>query len=568
MRISTQILLPFLAIATSVIGKYLIDLLAGAWIVDDPVRMLLFLFAGLLLIALLRTFLQKLAMYYQTMHSDLLRSRISLMMMDRSISSDLEYFDNPDYHDKLLSAARDSSAIINIVWSALTGISASVAFLGAFIVLGQANVFYSLLMMAAAIPSSIVAAKYTKSFYALSIEQLKSERKLNYYQSVAIDRHYAQDLRLFNAGEWLKSRYKRLWNQLFTQRQNMTRNRTFLTALLDCLPEIVVVVIGIDVAFKVLTKTATVGDYSLFTGLVGQLWDAILQFSSSAMQIYDNQLKIENVRSLEKFQNHVVDNGTRQLKQVDFIEFDRVKFSYPGTNERALDDVTFQLNREEKVALVGLNGSGKSTLIKLLLRMYDPDAGTIRINGIDIREYSLSTLRSNFSVYFQEMGNYCFTLKENLEIADIYQDQAHEEALVKASLYESCCEDILNKAPKGLDTNLTRCFEADGIELSYGQHQKLALARTLYRRHTALILDEPSSNLDPKAEHEIFKSLQSFTNNKMTIFTSHRLSNVFLADRIIVLENGKVVEDGTQEELLKNKQRYAELFQYQKERYM
>jgi len=567
-RIGIQILLPLLTIAASFIGKYLINLLAGAGSVVDPAKMLVSLFAGLLLIALIKTVLQKLATYYRAMHSDLLRSNISLMMMDHSLSSDLEYFDNPDYHDKLLSATRDSSSIINIVWNTLSGISASVAFVVSFVVLSQSNVLYSLLMTAAAVPSAIVAAKYTKSIYTLSIEQTKSERKLNYYQSIAVDRRYAQDLRLFNVVERLKNRYRQLWNQIFTNRQNMTRARTLLTALLNCLPEIVVVMIGIDIAFNVLAKTTSVGDYSLYTGLVGQLWRAISQLSSSTIQIYDNQLKIENVRTLEQFQNHVIDKGTGCLKQVDTIEFDHVCFSYPGTDVQVLNDVTFKLKREEKVALVGLNGSGKSTLIKLLLRMYDPDSGIIRINGVNIREYSLATLRSNFSVYFQEMQNYCFTLKENLTIADNSQDQELKEALAKASLQSSCCEDILDRAPKGLDTSLTRYFEEDGIELSTGQHQKLALARTLYRRHTALILDEPSSSLDPKAEHEIIESLQSFTDGQMTIFTSHRLSNIFLADRIIVLEEGRVAEDGTQEELLKNKQRYAELFNYQKEKYM
>jgi len=250
---------------------------------------------------------------------------------------------------------------------------------------------------------------------------------------------------------------------------------------------------------------------------------------------------------------------------VESIEFEHVSFTYPGAKEPALEDVSFLLHRQEKVALVGLNGSGKSTLIKLLLRLYDPDNGVIRINGADIREYRLSELRANFSVYFQDMRNYCFTLRDNLTIADEAQGNVEETAAT--ALRNSCCEDILNRAGRGLDTNLTRFFVADGIELSGGQHQKLALARALYRRHTALILDEPSSNLDPKAENEIFQALQELTQGKMTIFTSHRLSNVFLADRIIVLERGKIVEDGTQEELLRNKQRYAELFRYQQEKY-
>ncbi|MCL2284795.1 MAG: ABC transporter ATP-binding protein/permease, partial [Firmicutes bacterium] len=230
-----------------------------------------------------------------------------------------------------------------------------------------------------------------------------------------------------------------------------------------------------------------------------------------------------------------------------------------------INHISFTLHKNEKVVLVGLNGSGKSTLIKLLLRMYEPDTGEIRINGVNIKEYKLSQLRANFSVYFQDMYNYNFTLRENFTIAD--DGQADVDSNATKALQAAYAGDILEKATKGMDTSITRLFDTDGIELSGGQHQKLALARALYRRHTALILDEPSSNLDPKAEHEIFGALKTFTDGKMTIFTSHRLSNVALADRILVLEKGRLVEDGTQEELLRNKHKYAELFQYQKEKY-
>jgi len=206
------------------------------------------------------------------------------------------------------------------------------------------------------------------------------------------------------------------------------------------------------------------------------------------------------------------------------------------------------------------------------LRMYEPDAGVIYINDIDIKEYSLSALRRNFSVYFQDMCNYNFTLRENFTIAHSpdYDDNAkHADINAQAisALKATYAYDILMKSPKGLDTSITRQFDVNGIELSGGQHQKIVLARALYREHTALILDEPSSNLDPKAEHELFKNLKTLTEGKMTIFTSHRLSNVSLADRILVLEKGRLIEDGTQEQLLKNKHRYAELYNYQRKKY-
>jgi len=564
-RIAADIVTPLLTIAIAFVGKHILDLLSGSWQVADTRNILILLFMGLAFIYIVRLVSRHAVQYSQSMQSEMLNDEIAISMMERSLSADLEFFDNPEYYDRLRSASQDSMAVSYIVWNVMSCISAAVAFIGAFGVLFQANPIYGLAMMAAAVPASIAAAKYTKLLYMLSLEQINEHRQMYYCQHIASEKLFAQDVRLFNAGERLKDRYRRIWSTLFGKRKCMTRKRSVLTGLLECLPEMVVIFIGIDIAFGVLDGINTVGDYALFTGLAGQLWGSISMFSSSTLQIYDNKLKIENIKKLDTFQNRIIDNGDKKLTAVESISFENVSFTYPGAAFLALKNVSFTLHKNEKVVLVGLNGSGKSTLIKLLLRMYEPDTGTIRINGVNIREYKLSELRANFSVYFQEMCNYNFTLRENFTIAD--DGQADIDSNAAKALETAYGYDILGKASKGMDTSITRLFDTNGIELSGGQHQKLALARTLYRRHTALILDEPSSNLDPKAEHEIFAALKTFTNDKMTIFTSHRLSNAALADRILVLEKGEIVEDGTQEELLQNKHRYAELFQYQQEKY-
>jgi len=564
MRIATDIVIPLLAIVTAFIGKHILDLLSGSLEVTDTTSMLLLLCGSLLLIALARMVGRKVSQYSQTMQSEIINGKIAMDMMNHSINADLEYFDNPEYYDRLLSASRDSTAVSYILWNVLSCLSASVAFAGVFAVLFQASPIYGVVMVITAVPASVAASKYTKLLYMLSLEQINEHRQLGYCKQMASEKNYAQDIRLYNAGGKLVSKYQRIWQMMFTRRRSMTRKRSVLTGFLECLPEAAVVLIGVDIAFGVLNGTNTVGDYALFTGLAGQLWGSINMFSSSSLQIYDNKLKIDNIKKLDTFQNHVIDNGDKSLSEVNTITFENVSFSYPGTNFKALDNISFTLSKNEKVVLVGLNGSGKSTLIKLLLRMYEPEEGTIYINGLDIRKYKLSELRLNFSVYFQEMLNYNFTIGENFTVADNEQPEAKALEMLKA-VYGT---DILEKATKGFETSITRLFDPEGIELSGGQHQKLALARALFRRHTALILDEPSSNLDPKAEHEIFKSLKNLTNNKMTIFTSHRLTNVALADRILVLEKGCIVEDGTQEQLLQNKQRYAELFKYQQDKYI
>ena len=565
-RIISEVLSPILVILAAFIGRYLLNLLAGVWAVDETLKTIILLFSLQLAIAILLSLGRKLDTYCRTIHEDILGNRLSLIIIESAISADVELFDNPDYYDKLQSTGRDSYSLMHVVWNVISCISAAVSFLVSFVILSRANILYGLLMMAAAIPSSIAAARYTKLLYHLDLDQINDMRIMGYYQSLSASKHYVQDIRLYNAGGLLRDMYANKWKELFAARKGMVRKRTVLTTLLDFIPEIAIILISVNIAVQIVNGSGTVGDYSLYSGLVMQLWSAVITLSASIMQVYDNQLKITNFKSLSAFKSRLSDDGKTHLAGIDTVEFDEICFTYPLTEKRVLDKVSFSIGTKEKVALVGLNGSGKSTLIKLLLRLYEPESGRILINGIDIHEFPISEIRRNFSVYFQDMQNYCMTLRENLTIADKGKEFTRAEA--DAAFNASCGADIMRRSPKGIDANLTKLVDADGIELSGGEHQKVALARTFFRSHSALILDEPSSNLDPEAEEKVFRSLRKLSEGKLTLFTSHRLSNVSLADRIVVLEEGRVVEVGTQKELLKSRSRYSELFRYQQDKYM
>lgn len=563
LRLLSNLLPSVIGIVTAWLGKCLLDMLSGAQLGGQ--REVLLLAAAMLALALLRGGVQKAGVYAQSMHEDMIQGELAAYLMEKAIGMDLEYFDDPDYYDKLTACTRDAYAIENLLWNTLSAVSAGISAFLACVVVCRANLLYGVLMIVAAIPSSIAGARYMKLLYHLSLEQINGERQKGYLQAIATSRSYAQSIRFFHAGTRLKEKYQRLWKTMFEARRDMNRRRSILTSLLEFLPEAVAAWVGVDISMQILAGSATVGDYSLYTGLAAQLWSSVSLLLSAVMQIYDNQLKITNLKSIRQFQNHVLDTGTRPLSAVRSIEFDEVCFSYPKTGRKVLDHVSFAIRPGEKVVVVGLNGSGKSTLIKLLLRFYELDSGVIRVNGVDIREYPILELRKHFSAYFQDEQSYSFTLLENLTIAD--PDHPDCVAAAKQAFSASGCDDLLQRAPKGLDTYLTRIFDENGMELSGGQYQKIALARAFFRRHTALILDEPSSNLDPEAEHRLFEELRKLTAGKTVLFTSHRLSNVSLADRIVVLEHGVVLEDGTREALLQQRGRFAELFQYQKEHF-
>jgi len=489
-RLAGRIITPACGILLTFIVKYIINLLAGYWVPQDRSAVLILMLCGTLVIALIMTVSRKLVQYCQTTHNEIVTKQLSITLMEKTLKADLEFFDNPSYYDKFSAAQRDSYSLVNLLWNVLEFISSCITFIGSFIVLCGNNTGYVTAMIAAALPSAIAGAKYTKSLYKLSVDQIKGERQKAYIQSVTTDRRYAPDVRLFNVGESLKTRYMNLWDSLFGTRRKILRKRSILTSILECLPEIVIFGIAVDVSFRVLAGTLTIGDYSLYTGLTAQLSGSVFALTLSALLIYDDKLRITNITALNDFKNRVVNKGKTKLGIVGTIEFCNVTFAYPGTSRIVLEDISFKISAAEKVALVGLNGSGKTTVIKLLLRYYDVDDGSIKINGIDIREYDITNLRRSFSVYFQDMMNYSFTLRENMTISDSERNDG-EEPVIRA-FKESDAGDILRRSPYGLDTYLTKLFEDEGVELSGGQNQKIALARAFYRRHTALILDEPS----------------------------------------------------------------------------
>jgi ABC-type multidrug transport system fused ATPase/permease subunit len=300
--------------------------------------------------------------------------------------------------------------------------------------------------------------------------------------------------------------------------------------------------------------------------MLEQLMSSVYILITLIMYIYESKLRIDNINLFRSYSNKVLNTGKRRIGDSISIEFRNVRFKYPETERNILEDVSFTIKAGEKVCLIGINGAGKSTIIKLILRFYDVDAGEILVNGYNIKDYDIHNLRKNMSCLFQKYINYAFSLEDNIAISDLSKKNINEQTILQA-IRKGDCSDILNEAPKGLKTYLTKDFDQQGLELSGGQQQKIAIARLFYENGSMVILDEPSAALDPEAEYKIFQAFEEVCVGKTALFTSHRLTNVHLANKIIVLENGRIIESGTHDELMKNPKRYSVLYKYQADKF-
>jgi ATP-binding cassette subfamily B protein len=317
------------------------------------------------------------------------------------------------------------------------------------------------------------------------------------------------------------------------------------------------------VALGTIAGRLTLGDLTFYTQAVSQVQSSLSSILDGFSGMYENSLYLNNLYSFLDYTPAIrSDPNARkvQLPLTQGLEFRDVTFTYPGKSEPALRNVSFSIGPTESVALVGQNGAGKTTIVKLLTRLYDPDAGQILLDGVDIREYDLDSLHSAIGVIFQDYVTYFFSARDNIGVGRLAE--LDNIAMVEASAQRSGANRVIERLPKGYDTTLGRWFD-EGYQLSGGEWQKVALARAFMRDAAILVLDEPTASLDARAEYEIFARMKELSQGKMTLFISHRFSTVRLADRIFVLEGGTIKESGSHQELMLLDGTYAELFNLQ-----
>lgn len=555
-------LIPYISMFAT---KHLIDMLSTGQSIQASMFVL-----PLLAIALggfLSAVSGKVIQYMQTVHNDMLTNRIALNLMNKTTTMDMEFFDSPDYLDTLQAVSIDSMSLVNIIWNVFTAISYLITYISAVVMICTYSWVYALVLTIAAIPSALVTQKYTQTLYRWRLDHMNDERQMSYFRGISSDRDFASDVRLYGLGQFFVKRYQDIWTAFFTGRKSVQRKQLFTALLVSLLPEICVFFLLLDITASILGGSNSVGDFTLYTGLFATLTTSVYTLISALASVYEDKLRVDTVQKFEARENKVQDTGTLQLVPGSMeIEFENVSFCYPNFGQDVLKGVSFKLAPKEKACLIGLNGAGKSTIIKLLLRFYDPTSGAIYVNGKDIRSYSLLSLRRGISTFFQEFVTYALPLRENVAISDPGRARADDTHIFEL-LQLVGAQYLPGKLPNGLESYIKKVFDDKGYEPSGGEAQKIALARALYRKCNLIIFDEPSSSLDPVSEYEFFESIQSFWEDKTALFTSHRLSAVFLADKIIFLEDGQITEQGTHEELMISNGKYAEVYRLQAGKY-
>ena len=513
---------------------------------------------------------------------ELVTNHIKVKIMHKAKTVDVGSFDMPDFYERMENANREAGMRpINILSSAFSAVSSVITLVSFSAVLfslfgeiketsGQGSyaftIVFAVLFLVLSVASAAVSFHYRKKNFLYMRHRSKDRRQLSYYSDVLVNKDLVKELRLFNLSDLFIGRYNDVFKNYFKGIKKLIYKENTWNLILSMLSA----ACNGALIYMIATNIKQIKSYSIYTSALSNISNAVHNLINVSATIYEGTLFIDNLLLFfdEKQTIKCIDEKPLPVKHHvgHRIEFQHVSFVYPGATRKVIDDVNLVLEPGDTAVLVGLNGAGKTTLIKLLTRLYDPTEGVILFDGEDIRKYDPKELYKVFGIIFQDFGKYAVTAAENIAFGDIEKGLNPEE--VKRAGKLSGVDDYISKLDRGYDTPLMRYFEPDGTELSIGQWQKLSVARAFYSDSDILILDEPTASLDPMAEQEIYNQFDMLRKEKTTVFVSHRLSSATVANKIIVLKNGKIVEMGNHKTLMAAKGEYYTLFSTQAARYI
>ena len=503
--------------------------------------------------------------------SEIVTNFVKCKIMNKAKAIDVASFDEPEFYERLENANREAGMRpIQVINSTFNIVSTFISAISFVIILSAVAWFAPLIVVFLSLPSAIITFSYRKKNFMYMRHRSKDRRQMNYYSDLLVNKDYATETRLFDLSDTFIFNFNKVFKQYFGGIKKLIVNESIWNIIISLITTAVNCALFFYIAYCVTTNNGQIGDYSLYTGALTSIASCVASLVATTSTIYEGTLFIDNMIVFMDEEKHIVPSidPPRKISKScgHTIEFDNVSFRYPGTSKDVIKNISFTINAGESVVLVGLNGAGKSTILKLLTRLYDVTDGRILLDGYDIREYDTKELYSIFGAIFQNFGKYAFTVAENIAFGNVKQEL--NQTLVESSAKMSSADGFIERMPKKYNTPLMRVFEADGIEPSIGQWQKLSVARAFYSDSDILILDEPTASLDAIAEQEIFSQFEKLREGKTAFFVSHRLSSATLADKILVIDNGNLVECGNHNELIKQKGVYHKLFTTQANRYI
>jgi ATP-binding cassette subfamily B protein len=564
-----------LPIVTLYVGKLIIDeavRLVGAGVRFDSLQAaweggqlnhLLTLLLAEFALAIFSDLLGRLVSYADSVLSELFTNATSIRLMEHAATLDLEDFEDPDLQDKLDRARRQTMGRMNLM-SQLFGQAQDAITVASF---AAGLLIYApwliVLLAIALIPAFIGEAHFNAMNYSLNFQWTPERRQLEYIRQMGASVETAKEVKIFNLNRFFITRFRELSAKFFAANRALARRRAIWGTLLAALGTLGYYVAYAYIAWRTVRGDFTIGDLTFLAGSFRRLRQLLESLLIGFYQVAGQALYLDDLYSFFRIEPEIRSRpGALPVPRPitrGFV-FENVGFRYPDADKWALRGLNFELNDGEVLALVGENGAGKTTLVKLLARLYDPDEGRILLDGRALADYDLEDLRANIGVIFQDFVRYHLTAGENIGVGQV-EDMYNRERIRDAA-HRAMADEVIDGLPNGYDQLIGRRFKT-GVDLSGGQWQKIAIARAYMRDAQVMILDEPTAALDARAEYEVFKRFKELSEGRTAVLISHRFSSVRMADRILVLAEGRLEASGTHAQLLAQGGRYAELFELQ-----
>ncbi|PJI07699.1 MULTISPECIES: ABC transporter ATP-binding protein [Clostridium] len=555
-----------------IISKYLID--SVVTVLGNPNNHkyynVVFLWLGVeFAVAIFSQLVQRVNTYYSTIQVKIVNNHIVKLLLKKSNELDLSFFENSEFYNKIEKANNQSAysamAIINELMEVVKSFTTLV---GSIAIVIQLSPIMLILCIVTSVPIFFLNVKISRFRYNVYSSRIEKTRFAQNLQKLMLHYNSVKEIKLSRLNKYFEKLILSIYKGNIDKDKSVEKQRLGYLGVADCLSVLISYGYKIYIIITTITRRLTIGSMNMYMSAVTSVDNSIKSTLDNVAELYSNNLYVENLFYVLDLKPIIVEKKeakTFKNNIEDGIEFKNVSFKYPGTDKYVLKNVNFKIKANQNCALVGLNGCGKTTVIKLLSRLYEPTEGEICIDGINIKEFSLQSLYKCINVVFQDFMKYPFTVKENIGFGNI--DELNNMEKIECAAKKSNAYNFIQLLKNKFDTKLEKLW-SNGVELSLGQWQKLAISRAFMSDSALLILDEPTASVDAETEYELFKNFKELIGDRTSILISHRFSTVKMADLIIVLNEGTVVEQGTHNSLMLKNGLYSKLYNMQAKGYL